>query len=233
MKAVAGATPVIGAATGGAVEVLPRRLAAAVLPANLVAVAISQRGGDPRAEGDRGRGGRFGGRGGPPDPTEMIRRMDQNGDGVIQPDEIDERRRRFMSEGMGIDFSQPVPVEEIAKRIQERMTRGQEEARSRDQAQQAEQKKKEEAARDAYRITGTERLKNRKSYRAEAAALPDKLPDWWSGKDANLDGQITLAEYLGNEPDRSSDPFSDLDRNRDGVVTAQEAHAAAPADDGK
>jgi hypothetical protein len=159
----------------------------------------------------------------------MIRRMDQNGDGVIAPDEIDERRRRFMSEGMGIDFSQPVRVEEIAQRIQERMTRGQEDARAREQARQAEEKEKEEAALASYRVTGTEQLKNRRSYRVQAAALPDKLPSWWS-RDENQDGQITLAEYLGSQRDKSFDEFTDLDTNRDGVVTAHEAHMAAPGD---
>jgi hypothetical protein len=184
-----------------------------------------RRGGDDSERGDdrgRGRGGR-GGRGGF-DPTEMIRRWDQNGDGVIQPDEIDERRRQFMADRMGIDFSRPVPVEEIGRRIQERM-REREEGRSRERERRNEQE--EEVKEDSYRVTGAERLKNRMSYRSTVPALPDGLPSWWD-RDANQDGQVTLAEYIGNERGRTFDAFSDLDMNRDGVVTAQEAHAAAP-----
>ena len=154
----------------------------------------------------------------------MIRRWDQNGDGVIQPDEIDERRRQFMSDRMGIDFSRPVPVEDIGRRIQERM-RQQQEGRSREGERQNEQE--EEANRDAYRVTGAEQLKNRMSYRSTGPALPDGLPSWWD-RDANQDGQVTLAEYVGSERGRTFDAFSELDMNRDGVVTAREAQSAAP-----
>jgi hypothetical protein len=187
-------------------------------------------GGDSERGEERGRGGR-GGRGGF-DPAEMVRRMDRNQDGVIQPDEIDERARQFMASRMGIDFSRPVRVEEIAGRIQQRMQERREAGRSRERERRAEQEQEEEAAaRDAYRVTGAERLKNRMSYRSAGAGLPDTLPDWWGDRDANEDRQVTLAEYLANQQDKSIDAFSDLDLNRDGVVTAGEAKTAAPADE--
>ncbi len=185
----------------------------------------SRRGGPPGNEGDRGR--RPGGRGGF-DPTEMVRRFDQNGDGVIQPDEVDEGRRRFLSERMGIDLSQPVRVEDIARNIQDRM-RQREEGRSseRRDGRQRRQQEEEKVTTDSYRKTGAERLKNRKSYRIQLATLPDDLPEWWSDRDTNEDGQVTLAEYVRGSRDPASDEFLDLDSNRDGIVTSHEAHINA------
>ena len=156
----------------------------------------------------------------------MIRRFDGNGDGVIQPEEVDERQRQFMEDRMGIDLSRPVPIEEIANSIRERMAQ-RSEGRSGDPRGRQAQQAQAEVPKDAYRITGTERLKNRRSYRAETTALPEGLPSWWNDKDANQDGQITLAEYLGRELDKSYDDFSNLDSNRDGIVTAHEAHVNA------
>jgi hypothetical protein len=145
---------------------------------------------------------------------------------VIQPDEVDERRRQFIEERMGIDLSRPVRVEEVANSIRERM--GQRtDGRSADSRAQQAQQAKEEVSKDAYRVTGTERLKNRRSYRSEAVALPEDLPSWWTDKDANGDGQVTLSEYLGRDLSNSYDAFSDLDSNRDGIVTAHEAHVNA------
>ncbi|HEY1068264.1 MAG TPA: hypothetical protein VGE52_19220 [Pirellulales bacterium] len=80
-----------------------------------------------RGEGDRGDRGGFsrGGfsRGGF-DPSEMIRRMDTNGDGQVAPDEVDDRGRRMlerMTEGSGVDLSKPVPVADLEAKMKARM----------------------------------------------------------------------------------------------------------------
>jgi Ca2+-binding EF-hand superfamily protein len=71
------------------------------------------RGGDDR---DRGRGGdSFRGRGGF-DPSEFYKRMDRNGNGVIEPDELSERSRGFLSDTArraGLDLNQPIPLDKL------------------------------------------------------------------------------------------------------------------------
>jgi Ca2+-binding EF-hand superfamily protein len=71
------------------------------------------RGGD---DGDRGRGGdSFRGRGGF-DPSEFYKRMDRNGNGVIEPDELSERSRGFLSDTArraGLDLNQPIPLDKL------------------------------------------------------------------------------------------------------------------------
>ena len=92
--------------------------------------AVAQRSGDDRRGGDSGggRGGERGGfrgrgGGGPPggfDPTFILRRMDRNGNGRLDPDEID-GRARFMIERFapGVDTSKPISIDEMRKKIQE------------------------------------------------------------------------------------------------------------------
>jgi hypothetical protein len=54
--------------------------------------------------------------------------------------------------------------------------------------------------------------------------LPKGLPDWFLEKDANHDGQITMAEYIGNgtwTPEKLAE-FARYDLNHDGIITAAE-----------
>ena len=62
---------------------------------------------------------------------------------------------------------------------------------------------------------------NRKFY-VSRANLPPGLPDWFTARDADGDGQITMAEFAPN-PSRSDIlEFSRYDTNRDGVITLRE-----------
>ena len=94
------------------------------------------RGGDRGGErgGDRGggrsgdRGGNRGGfRGGPPgqgrggfDPTFILQRMDRNGNGRLDPDEIDDRAKGMLNRfAPGIDTSKPVKFEDVRQKFRE------------------------------------------------------------------------------------------------------------------
>ena len=93
------------------------------------------RGGFDRG-GDRGRGGFDRGRGGfdrgggnrgdwfsRMDPSAMLRRADRNGDGRVEPNEIDERFRGFtnrMLEQYGFDPKKPVKLDDLSKKFQQR-----------------------------------------------------------------------------------------------------------------
>ncbi len=64
----------------------------------------------------------------------------------------------------------------------------------------------------------------RKSYRflSPSERLPQGLPDWFSEKDTNQDGQISMAEYSRAWTEAVADEFGKFDLNRDGVVTPRE-----------
>lgn len=73
------------------------------------------------------------------------------------------------------------------------------------------------AARKPYRfLTPTERL-------------PSGLPEWFTRRDANGDGQVTLAEFSDNLSDEVAAEFSKYDLNNDGVITPQECLNASKA----
>ncbi|HTN73854.1 MAG TPA: hypothetical protein VL096_01355 [Pirellulaceae bacterium] len=50
------------------------------------------------------------------DPQEMLKRMDENGNGVLEQNEISERGRRFITEAAGkagLDPAQPLPIDKL------------------------------------------------------------------------------------------------------------------------
>ncbi|HBO46081.1 MAG TPA: hypothetical protein DD670_19590, partial [Planctomycetaceae bacterium] len=63
------------------------------------------------------------------------------------------------------------------------------------------------------------------SYRFRSAQerLPSGLPSWFGERDANRDGQVSMAEYSRTCTDSTVREFARHDRNNDGVVTADEA----------
>jgi len=64
----------------------------------------------------------------------------------------------------------------------------------------------------------------RKSFRFLSAKerLPSGLPDWFARKDADGDGQVTMAEYSSLWSDATAKDFAKYDLNGDGVVTPAE-----------
>lgn len=52
--------------------------------------------------------------------------------------------------------------------------------------------------------------------------LPKGLPDWFARKDADGDGQVTMAEYSSLWSDATARDFRKYDLNDDGVITPQE-----------
>jgi hypothetical protein len=58
--------------------------------------------------------------------------------------------------------------------------------------------------------------------RAEEQRLAG-LPEWFSGNDANGDGQVAMAEYSSYWTDAKAREFLSYDHNGDGVITQREA----------
>ena len=69
----------------------------------------------------------------------------------------------------------------------------------------------------------------KRSYRflSPAERLPKGLPDWFTQKDTNADGQVSMAEFSAAWTDQSADEFAKYDLNNDGVITADECLKAA------
>jgi len=52
--------------------------------------------------------------------------------------------------------------------------------------------------------------------------LPPGLPDWFARKDANEDGQISMAEFSSQWTEKEVREFSQLDLDNDGLITPEE-----------
>jgi Ca2+-binding EF-hand superfamily protein len=186
-------------------------------------------------EGDRGRDrgdrGDRGGRGGF-DPSEMIRRMDQNGDGLITANEV-ERVPSFIRDRwtqQGLDLNRGVRVDDMASNAQRQMEefrrqreeegRGREERSDRPEFQPAP-----EMGRGDSRPATSNTVPNAKP-RTRIAPL---LPESYKPLDMDYDGQIALFEWRKGKRGTISQ-FNQQDFDGDGFLTAKElAKAPAPA----
>jgi len=70
-----------------------------------------------------------------------------------------------------------------------------------------------------------------KKFYVSPSRLPSGLPEWFRARDANGDGQISLAEYAPKPTPAELAEFARYDRDGDGFITAREC--APPARSGK
>tara|TARA_R110002049_G_scaffold47902_2_gene138473 strand:+ start:232 stop:1677 length:1446 start_codon:yes stop_codon:yes gene_type:complete len=148
--------------------------------------------------------------------AERMRRYDRNGDGVLTKNELSSR----MS-GNPMDFDRnkdgKLTASELAVRYARRRV-GEEEARAsrRDDDRRRERDRGTDEAPDVYN--------GRNSFRISSGPrLPDGLPGYFTDKDANGDGQVTMAEYASEWNDEILAAYFKSDLNSDGVITAEEA----------
>ena len=143
------------------------------------------------------------------DPTSMLKRLDRNGDGRIDPNELDERTKAFtgrMFERMGLDPNKPVSIADITKRIEERR-------REREEGEKKEEKKEEDVSK-TFGIPGFDDV---------SEALPPMVPDFFLDPDSPL----LLAGSIDNRYEKSildqvDRTLRSYDRNRDGVLDNEE-----------
>ena len=65
----------------------------------------------------------------------------------------------------------------------------------------------------------------RHSYRFSKASdkLPTGLPSWFTSRDTNHDGQVSMSEYSRSITESTVAEFRRYDTNDDGMITAKEA----------
>ncbi len=146
---------------------------------------------------------------------ERMRRYDRNKDGFLTKEELSSR---FSGNPMDFDRNRDgkISVSELAVRYARRRE-GEEEARSKQDDRRRGRGRDEQAeVPDVFN--------ERKSYRALAGRqTPEGVPGFFTDKDANADGQVTMAEFASEWSDELLNQFFQSDLNRDGVITADEA----------
>ena len=79
-------------------------------------------------------------------------------------------------------------------------------------------------SRNQDRTTTSDLFNGRRSYRKnETGRKPEGLPGYFTDRDANGDGQISMSEYASEWSNEVVAEFFSSDFNRDGVITVAEA----------
>ena len=149
--------------------------------------------------------------------AERMRRYDRNKDGFLGKDEL---TSRFAGNPMDFDRNKDgkLSESELATRYARRRE-GEEAAKESQQKSTRREKPRKVEVVDVY--------EGRKSYRAlDGKKLPEGLPGFFTDKDSNGDGQVTMSEFASEWSDDKVNEFFKTDLNRDGTITAQEALAA-------
>ncbi|MFK8110719.1 MAG: EF-hand domain-containing protein [Rubripirellula sp.] len=148
--------------------------------------------------------------------AERMQRYDRNKDGVLTKDELSSR---FAGNPMDFDRNRDgkLSVSELAVRYARRRE-GEEEAKKGQERRREKTRDKEPEIPDEF--NGRQSYADRDS---SGRALPEGLPGSFLDKDANKDGQVTMAEFASEWTDELVAKFFDSDFNRDGVITAAEA----------
>ncbi|RLS51260.1 MAG: hypothetical protein DWH91_19600 [Planctomycetota bacterium] len=192
--------------------------------------------GPPSGDGGRGDRGDRGGRGGF-DPSEMIRRMDADQNGLITANEV-ERVPSFVRDRwqqQGLDFSRGVKVDEMAQNAQRQMDdfRRQREESDRDRERERERSDRPEfqPPPEAGRESRSPSPSSTSTSSKPRSRIVPLLSDSYKAIDTDYDGQIALYEWRKARKGTFSQ-FAASDLDNDGFLTARElakGTAAAPA----
>jgi len=146
--------------------------------------------------------------------NDMIRRFDRNRDGVLSGDEISSR-----FSGNPLDFDRNKDGRLTASELAVRYARRRE---GREESEKRDDRRRDRGRTEQVEIPDV--FNGRKSYRATAGrGVPEGLPGFFTDKDANGDGQVTMAEFSSDWSNEVVQQFFSSDLNRDGVITSDEA----------
>lgn len=147
---------------------------------------------------------------------EVIGRHDRNKDGQIDKEELS--RAPFWGTPMDFDRNGDGKLSERELATRQAVRRGSEESRR--------DKKDDGKGKETTPGEPTlEDFEGRKSYRVYAASAPEGVPRFFTDRDLNTDGQISMSEYTSEWKDSLIAEFYGWDRNRDGVITASEVQS--------
>lgn len=153
----------------------------------------------------------------------LMRRYDQNGNGTLEKDEWKNLRgdpKEIDRNGDGI-----ITQDEMAARLTSYR-------RDRERGDRPPDRGSASAGPSGTSGPGksaasSSAASGRKSWRflSPQERLPKGLPEWFATKDADADGQVSMAEYASVWSDGMAEEFAKYDGNQDGVITPAECLA--------
>ncbi len=158
-----------------------------------------------------------------PEARAMLSRYDRNRNGVLDRDEWGGLRGNPHELDRNRDGK--ITLAELASdalQRQRRSSRNQRDSYARPNHDRDGNEKQDDS---------TAKRNKRRSYRFLSAheRLPKGLPGWFVARDADLDGQVTMAEFARNWNDSTFMEYLTYDANNDGMITPKECLRAAGA----
>jgi len=179
----------------------------------------------------------------------LLRRYDANGDGQLQPDEWG--KMHGQPEAADTNGDHVITLDELTSRIaafgQNRRVRlanpaiGADAGRASSTETPGRQgtgsdgpssngpedaKKTVESDAESGPVPGTPTPRRDTMFSVPKSRLPAGLPEWFLGRDANGDGQLSLSEFAPNPTQADLEEFARYDKNGDGFITARECFEA-------
>ncbi|WP_145417542.1 EF-hand domain-containing protein [Planctomycetes bacterium K23_9] len=146
-----------------------------------------------------------------------MQRYDRNKDGFIAKNELSSR---FSGNPMDFDRNKDgkLSQKELAVRYARRREGREEATAQKDRSRRSDDRRRSDDDKEIDVYNG------RKSYRmTNGKAVPEGTPGFFADKDANQDGQVTMAEFASDWNDGVVAEFFKSDLNKDGTITAAEA----------
>jgi Ca2+-binding EF-hand superfamily protein len=155
----------------------------------------------------------------------LLQQYDKNKNGVLEPDEWKEMRGDVKAADINGDGK--ITLEELTNWL---IKQGQQSGHSHGESRESRDSRGPGEGRGSSSSSGKDK---RSPYRFSTATerLPSGLPDWFLQKDADADGQVSMAEFATEWTDAKVAEFRRYDLNGDGVITAAECLAVEKAKD--
>jgi hypothetical protein len=168
----------------------------------------------------------------------LVKQYDKNGDSMLQADEQKELRGRAAEADDNKDGT--ITIDELVSHLSSgsSSTPSPTSSSSSDSMRRHDGDKSKSDSDKSKRVLygsvggpagpAKEGEKQRRTYRFTPATqkLPTGLPGWFTSKDANHDGQVSMSEYGKSWTERSVADYQKIDVNNDGVITPKEASKA-------
>lgn len=143
-----------------------------------------------------------------------IQRHDRNRDGQLDVEEA--KRAGFWGNPMDFDRNGDGKLSENELATREAVERKGNEARSGDSRQEPQNPEQKTEKVEIVDFQG------RRSYRVYSASSPEGLPRFFTDRDLDKDGQVSMSEYTSEWSEKTVAEFYGWDTNHDGVITAAE-----------
>ncbi|MFG0289350.1 MAG: EF-hand domain-containing protein [Rhodopirellula sp. JB044] len=147
---------------------------------------------------------------------EMLRRYDRDKDGQLSKEELG--RGRFWGTPMDFDRNGNGKLSESELATREAVERENKES-NRDSGR--DDRRRDDEGRDPI----VEDFEGRRSYRVYPAGTPEGMPRFYTERDLNGDGQVSMSEYTSEWNDSLVAEYYRWDQNQDGVITASEVQS--------